>query len=71
MSHTITVRLTEELADWLARTAAQTGVPQGQFVRDQLDKAKSAGTGQPFMRLAGCVRGRAKDLSMRKGYAKG
>ena len=71
MSHTITVRLNKDLADWLAQTAAKTGVPQGQFVREQLEKAKSSGAGQPFMRLAGCVKGRPKDLSLRKGYAKG
>ena len=71
MSHTITIRLTKELAEWLAQTAAQTGVPQGQLIRDQLEKAKSSGTGQAFMHLAGCVRGRPADLSRRKGYAKG
>ncbi|MBI5383658.1 MAG: hypothetical protein HZA90_03125 [Verrucomicrobia bacterium] len=71
MSHTITVRLNKDLADWLAKTAAETGVPQGQFVREQLEKAKSTGAGQPFMRLAGCIKGRPKDLSMRKGYSKG
>ncbi len=71
MGHTITVRLNKDLADWLARTATKTGVPQGQFVREQLEKARASGAGQPFMRLAGCVAGKPKDLSMRKGYAKG
>lgn len=70
MSHTITVRLNQDLAEWLAQTAAKTGVPQGQFVREQLEKARSTGSGQPFMRLAGCIKGKPKDLSMRKGYAK-
>ena len=71
MSHTITVRLNKDLADWLAETAAKTGVPQRQVVREQLEKAKTGGAGQSFMRLAGCIKGRPKDLSMRKGYAKG
>lgn len=70
MSHTITVRLNKDLAEWLAQTAAKTGVPQGQFVREQLEKAKSAGGDQPFMRWAGCING-PKDLSMRKGFSKG
>ena len=70
MSHTITIRLNQDLAEWLAQMAAKTGVPQGQFVREQLEKARASGAGQPFMRLAGCLAGRPKDLSTRKGYAK-
>jgi hypothetical protein len=69
MGHTITVRLTRELADWLEEQAATTGVPQGKIVRDQLEKAKATGARQPFMRLAGRVRG-PKDLSARKGFSR-
>jgi len=69
MSHTITIRLTKELAEWLARVAAKTGVPQGRIVRDQLEKAKSGDSSQPYMRLAGVVRG-PKDLSGRKGFTR-
>jgi len=69
MSHTITVRLSKELAEWLARAAAKTGVPQGRIVRDQLEKAKACDSSQPYMRLAGAVRG-PKDLSARKGYTR-
>jgi hypothetical protein len=71
MSHTITVRLDKDLAEWLAERAARTGMPQGRFIREQLEKARSSGDGQPFMHLAGCVKGRPKDLSTRKGYSKG
>jgi hypothetical protein len=71
MSHTITVRLNKELAEWLAETAARTGVPQGRVVRDQLEKARAAGGQQRFMRLAGSIKGLPRDLSMRKGYSKG
>jgi len=69
MSHTITIRLTRELAAWLEEQAATTGVPQGKIVRDQLEKAKATSARQPFMRLAGSVRG-AKDLSSRKGFSR-
>jgi hypothetical protein len=68
MSHTITVRLPKELAQWLEDTAARAGVAQGQLVREQLEKARDKGKQQPFMRLAGCVRG-AKNLSKRKGFS--
>ena len=71
MSHTITIRLDKELAAWLEHTAAKTGVSQGQLIREQLEKAKARGATQPFMRLAGSVKGRPKDLSTRKGYSKG
>lgn len=70
MSHTITVRLNKELADWLAETARRTGVPQGKVVRDQLEKARSSAGGRPYMRLAGSIRGLPKDLSRRKGFSR-
>jgi ribbon-helix-helix CopG family protein len=69
MGHTLTIRLTPQLAEWLERTAAGTGQSQGQIVREQLEKAKAAGSGRPFMRLAGAVRG-PKDLSARKGFSR-
>lgn len=69
MSHTITVRLTKELAAWLGQEAAQTGVSQGKIVRDQLDQARSRGARQSFMRLAGSVRG-PRDLSARQGFSR-
>ncbi len=68
MSHTITVRLTRELAAWLEDQATTTGVPQGKIVRDQLERAKENSGRQSFMRLAGTVRG-PKDLSSRKGFS--
>jgi hypothetical protein len=68
MSHTLTVRLTRELADWLEATARRTGVPQGRIVREQLERARAAERGQGFMRLAGAVRG-PRDLSTRKGFS--
>ena len=69
MSHTLTVRLTQELADWLEQTAHKTGVSQGKIVRDQLEKARANAANQTFMRLAGSVRG-SKDLSSRKGFSR-
>jgi hypothetical protein len=71
MSHTITVRLSKELAEWLAEAAERSGVPQGKVIRDQLEKARAAAGQQPFLRLAGSVKGLPRDLSMRKGYSKG
>jgi hypothetical protein len=69
MGHTITVRLTRELARWLEEQATTTGVPQGKIVRDQLEEAKATSARQSFMRLAGIVRG-VKDLSSRKGFSR-
>lgn len=69
MSHTITIRLSKELAVWLEQAAARTGVSQGQIIRDQLERAKASGSTQSFMQLAGVVRG-PKDLSTRKGFSR-
>ena len=68
MGHTISIRLTQDLAAWLEDQATKTGVSQGKIVRDQLEKAKASSARQHFMRLAGAVRG-SKDLSSRKGFS--
>ena len=70
VSHTITVRLDAELAEWLEETAKRTGLSQGQIVREQLRRARESGEHgqQPFMRWAGAVAGPRK-LSSRKGFS--
>lgn len=68
MSHTITVRLTKELAEWLEEVAARTGVPQSRIVREQLEKAM-AGSERRYLRLAGAAKG-PSDLSSRKGFSR-
>ena len=68
MRHAITVRLPDDLADWLAESAASSGRAQGQIIRQQLEKARSTEE-KPFLRLAGRVSG-AANLSQRKGFAK-
>jgi hypothetical protein len=70
MGHTLTVRLTAELARWLEETSKRSGVPQGEIVRAQLERARSERKARPHMRLAGCVDGPG-DLSARKGFSKG
>ena len=69
MSQTLTIRLTKELASWLERTAARTGVSQGRIVREQLERVKAGGSGRAFMRLAGSMKG-PRDLSARKGFSR-
>lgn len=69
MSHTITVRLTKELATWLEQTAVKTGVSQGRIIREQLERARASASTQAFMGLAGAVRG-PRDLSSRKGFSR-
>jgi predicted transcriptional regulator len=69
MRKTITVRVPDELADWLSTTAEKTGVPQGWIVREQLERARRAEK-RPFLRLAGAIDGPA-DLSKRKGFSRG
>lgn len=68
MSHTLTIRLTPEQAEWLAETSAKTGAAQGKIIRDLLENAK-ASKKKSFMRLAGKVTG-AADLSSRKGFSR-
>jgi hypothetical protein len=69
MSHTITVRLPKDLAQWLEDTAVTSGVSQGQLVREQLERARASKSSRRFMRLAGAVAS-TSDLSSRKGFSK-
>ncbi len=69
MSSTITIRLTEELAAWLAETARKTGVPAGRIVREHLERARKERGNPRFLRHAGRLSGPA-DLSSRRGFAR-
>jgi hypothetical protein len=69
MSHTITVRLSEEEAAWLAETARKTGLPAGRIIRQQLERARAESAERPFLRLAGRMSG-SVDLYSRKGFSR-
>ena len=68
MSSTITVRVPEDLAEWLNDASRRTGVPKGRIIREELERARNSPK-RPFLRLAGAVAGPA-DLSSRKGFAR-
>ena len=67
MGQTLTIRLTQEQAEWLKRRSEETGLPQGRIVRDQIEQAREAAP-RPFMKLAGIING-PRNLSSRKGYS--
>ena len=69
MRQTLTIRLTKEQADWLERTAEETGRSQAAILREQLDRARSKRKRKPFMRWAGAV-SVAEDASTRKGFSR-
>lgn len=69
MGLTLTIRLTEELRDWLKETSRRTGLPVGRLVREQLESAKSGGKPR-FMRHAGAIKGGPADVSARKGFSR-
>lgn len=68
MGNTFTVRLTEDLAEWLDNVARETGTSRGAIIRMELEKSRKS-VGKPFMRLAGAVEGPA-NLSARKGFSR-
>ena len=68
MSNTITVRLPEDLAEWLDSASRSTGTPRGRIIRDQLQLARMREK-RPFLRLAGSVEG-PRDLSTRRGFSR-
>jgi hypothetical protein len=65
----LTLRVPEELADWLAEVSKKTGIPISRLVREQLEKARLEEDQPPFMRLAGAISG-PRDLSARKGFSR-
>ncbi len=67
MSNTITIRLPEELEDWLTEESRVTGIPKGRIVREQLERMRTQRARQPFLDLAGCVEG-SPDLSRKRGF---
>ena len=69
MVRKITVRLAEDLAEWLGKWARETGVPASRIVREQLRRAKVEQESKPYMRYAGKIKG-PRDLSTRKGFGK-
>ena len=68
MSNTLTIRLPEELAEWLEERSRKTGIPRGRIVRMELERAQKA-SDRPFLRLAGVVDG-PPGLSTRKGFSR-
>jgi len=68
--HTLTIRLTDELLDWLKETSRSTGIPIGRLVREQLEAARAEAGKQRFLRHAGAITGGAKDVSSRKGFSR-
>lgn len=70
MSHTLTIRLTDELLSWLKETSQRTGIPMGRLVREQLESAKSNVGKQRFLRHLGAIKGGPPDVSSRKGYSR-
>ncbi len=67
MSNTITLRLPEDLAQWLEQESIVTGLPKGRIVREQLEQLRTKKARQPFLDLAGSIEG-PPDLSRKKGF---
>jgi Ribbon-helix-helix domain len=68
MSRTLTIRITDEIAEWLVETSKRTKIPKGKIIRDELERAKKSRK-RSFLRLAGTVSGPV-DLSSRKGFSR-
>jgi hypothetical protein len=54
---------------WLKEMSRRTGLPVGRIVREELENAKAERGNQPFLSLAGKIKG-PPDLSSRKGFSR-
>ena len=70
MSNTLTIRLSQELLDWLKETSRETGIPVGRLVRQHIESAKASRTRQRFLRHLGAISGGSRDASSRKGFSR-
>jgi hypothetical protein len=68
MSRTITIRITDEIDEWLEETSRRTKLKKGKIIRTELERARNT-KGRSFMRLAGAVSG-DPNLSRRKGFSR-
>jgi len=69
MSTTLSVRLPEDLAQWVEENARVTGRSQGSLVKDALERVRQADASKPFLSLAGSIEG-PRNLSQRKGFSR-
>jgi len=69
MGRKLSLRLTEELLDWVKATSRRTGIPMARVIRERLEEVKATEGQQTFMRHVGVISG-APDLSSRKGYSR-
>lgn len=67
MSTTISIRLPEELDQWLEEESRRTGLPKGRIVRQHLEASRTREACQPFLELAGSVEG-TPGLSRKRGF---
>jgi len=68
MRDTLTVRLTEDLADALRQEARESGLPQGEIVRQAISaRLRNPSATSVMSRHFGAMRGPA-DLSTNKAY---
>jgi hypothetical protein len=69
MGNTLTVRLPEDLADWLDETSRKSGLSRGFIIRRELERARKA-KDKPWAHLVGALKDGPNDLSMRKGFSR-
>jgi hypothetical protein len=67
MGNTITLRLPDDLVQWLEEESRATGLPKGRIVREQLEQLRTKKARQPFLDLAGSLES-SPDLSRKKGF---
>ena len=70
MSHTLTIRIKDDLLGWLRAASRRTGIPVGRLIREQLETAKAEDGKQRFLRHAGAITGGPRDVSSRKGFSR-
>jgi hypothetical protein len=75
MSTTLTIRLSDEMAERLREKSRRTGLPVGrvvrQFVETGLSQDSPTKDSQSWRKYVGIIKGGPRDVSSRKGFSRG
>ena len=67
MNKTVTVRLPDDLDEWLKEESRKTGLPKARVIRNHLELSRTRKARQPFLDLAGSIKG-TPGLSPKRGF---
>jgi len=70
MSRKVTIRISDEIAEWLRERSRRQGISMSRIVLTELEQAMLAAEAESPTAIIGSVRGLPRNLSTRKGFSR-